>query len=143
MAANRVITINIYRSASESFQTFDYITKHGNFTWLELQASRFIGATLMWAISGRLRSKYGLQGDARSMLYDAANEWVEALGDRPFLGGSSPNLADLAVFGVTRGVVGTDTYRDMMLHSHIAPWYERMVHAVGQSARVLDAAPGS
>ena len=27
----RVITINIYRSAKESFQTFEYITEYGNF----------------------------------------------------------------------------------------------------------------
>ena len=37
-----------------------------------------------------------------------------ALGGRPFLGGSQPDLADLAVFGVVRAVTGTDTFNDLM-----------------------------
>jgi microsomal prostaglandin-E synthase 2 len=31
----RVITVNIYRNAKESFQTFDYITHSGNFGYIE------------------------------------------------------------------------------------------------------------
>mgnify|MGYP001811539284 CR=1 FL=1 len=45
-------------------------------------------------------------------------------------------MADLAVFGAVRSVVGTNTFRDLMLHTDIAPWYDRMVNAVGESARV-------
>lgn len=48
----RVITINIYRNAKEAFQTFDYITEHGNFNWLEREAARYVGAGMMWALSG-------------------------------------------------------------------------------------------
>lgn len=133
----RTITVNIYRTAGETWQTFDYITHNGNFSWLERQTSRVAGAGMMWAISGRLQKKYGIQGDLRQHLYDDANEWVKAVGpSRPFAGGAAPNLADLAVFGVVRSVVGTDTFRDLMLHSDIAPWYDRMVQAVGGSARV-------
>lgn len=134
----RVITVNIYRSAGEAWQTFDYITINGNFGWLERQASRVAGAGVMWAISGRLQKKYGIQGDLREQLYTSANEWADAVGDHPFLGGLQPNLADLAVFGVTRSIVGTNTFRDLMLNSRIAPWYERMARAVGDSARLPD-----
>ena len=48
----RVITINIYRTAKESFQTFEYITEHGNFNWFEREGARYVGAAMMWAISG-------------------------------------------------------------------------------------------
>lgn len=132
----RTVTVNIYRNAGESWQTFNYITHNGNFSWAERQASRVAGATMMWAISGSLQKKYGIQGDLRQHLYDDAAEWVAAVGDRPFAGGASPNMADLAVFGVIRSVVGTDTFRDLMLNTGIAPWYERMFNAVGDSARV-------
>lgn len=44
----RVLTINIYRSRSESFQTFDYITQQGNFSWLEREFGRVFGAGIMW-----------------------------------------------------------------------------------------------
>lgn len=44
----RVLTINIYRNRAESFQTFDYITQQGNFSWLEAQFGRVFGAATMW-----------------------------------------------------------------------------------------------
>ena len=48
----RVLTINIYRNGRESFQTFDYIAEHGNFSWPERQGARVVGALMMWALSG-------------------------------------------------------------------------------------------
>ena len=61
---------------------------------------------------------------------------MDALGGRPFLGGSSPDLADLAVFGVVRAVTGTDTFNDLMQNSRIGGWYARMFEAVGPPARL-------
>lgn len=46
----RVLTINIYRNRAESFQTFDYITQQGNFTWLEREVGRVFGAATMWCV---------------------------------------------------------------------------------------------
>jgi microsomal prostaglandin-E synthase 2 len=134
----RVITVNIYRNARESFQTFAYIADHGNFSWAQREAARVVGATLMWGLSRRLRKKYGVEGDVREALYGCADEWVGALGGRPFLGGAAPNLADLSTFGVVRSVVGTDTFMDLMHNTGIAPWYERMMAAVGEPARVAE-----
>lgn len=47
------------------------------------------------------------------------NKLVDSLGGQPFLGGSAPNLADLAAFGVLRAVEHTPTFRDAMEHSRI------------------------
>ncbi len=77
----RLLTVNIYRSAHEAFQTFDYIADTGKFTWVEREAARVVGAAMMWGISGRLRKKYGIEGDVRQQLYAAADEWADALGD--------------------------------------------------------------
>ena len=40
----QVITVNIYRNMRESWQTFDYITEHGNFNFAERQAARVAGS---------------------------------------------------------------------------------------------------
>lgn len=40
-------------------------------------------------VSGRLRKKYGIEGDAREELYACADTWLTALGDRHFLGGET------------------------------------------------------
>ena len=79
----QLITVNIYRTARESWQTFDYITSHGNFNFFERQAARVSGSGLMYGISGRLIKKYGIKGDLREALYTAANEWVDNLGETP------------------------------------------------------------
>ena len=133
----KVITVNIYRNAKESFQTFDYITEHGNFGWVQRQAARVVGATMMWSLSNRLKKKYNVEGDVREALYQCAEEWIDAVGpNRPFMGGKTPNLADLAVFGVIRSVVGTDTFMDLQHNTAIGPWYERMMSAVAESSRI-------
>mgnify|MGYP001810616533 CR=1 FL=1 len=33
----QVITVNIYRNMHEAFQTFDYLSEHGNFGWVPRQ----------------------------------------------------------------------------------------------------------
>ncbi|KAL6770622.1 TEF18 [Auxenochlorella protothecoides x Auxenochlorella symbiontica] len=131
----RVITVNIYRNARESWQTFDYIAEHGNFGWVQREAARVAGAGMMWALSGRLKKKYGIDGDSRKELYADAEYWVRGLQGRTFHGGDAPDLADLAVFGVIRAVAGTDTFNDLMHGTKIGTWYEAMFKAVGGSAR--------
>lgn len=134
----RAITVNIYRNAKEAFQTFDYITEHGNFGWVQRQAARIVGATMMWGLSNRLKKKYGIEGDVRDALYALADEWVDALGKSPFMGGLEPNLADIETFGVIRSVVGTDTFMDLQHNTRIAAWYERMMKVVGDSSRIRE-----
>ena len=40
------------------------------------------------------------------------------------------------MFGVIRSVTCTDTFMDLMHHSRIGAWYERMMAAVGSSSRL-------
>ena len=132
----KVITVNIYGTAKEAFQTFDYISATGKFNWFEAESARIAGAVMMWGISDKLKKKYGIEGNLREELYLCGDHWVEALGDRDFMGGDQPNLADLAVFGVVKSVTGTDAFMDLMHHTNIGKWYERMMAEVATSSRV-------
>ena len=79
----RLLTVNIYRTAGESWQTFKYITDSScNFGFLEAEVARVVGASMMWGISGRLRKKYDICGDVREELYKAADSWADAVGSR-------------------------------------------------------------
>jgi len=42
-----VLTPNIYRTLGESMQTFDYITKTGNFGWMDRELARWSGVAIM------------------------------------------------------------------------------------------------
>ena len=42
-----VLTPNIYRTVAEALQTFDYITKTGNFGFVDREVARWSGVTIM------------------------------------------------------------------------------------------------
>ncbi|KAI4326278.1 hypothetical protein MLD38_031607 [Melastoma candidum] len=130
-----VLSPNIYRSTAEALESFDYITSHGNFSFTEKITVKYAGAAAMYFVSKNLKKKYNIT-DERKALYDAAETWVDALDGREFLGGSKPNLADLAVFGVLRPIRYLRSGRDMVEHTRIGEWYTRMEDAVGESSRV-------
>lgn len=132
-----VLSPNIYRNPSEALESFEYITTHGNFTTMERLMAKYAGATAMYFISKRLKKRYNIT-DERAALYDAADHWVNALKDRSFMGGTKPNLADLAVFGVLRPLRNLTAGKEMMANTSIEPWYTRMEAAVGDSSRLLE-----
>lgn len=130
-----VLSPNIYRTPSEALESFEYITTHGNFTTMERLMAKYAGATAMYFISKRLKKRYNI-ADERAALYDSADHWVKALKDRSFMGGSKPNLADLAVFGVLRPLRHLTAGKEMVANTTIGPWYSRMEAAVGDSSRL-------
>ncbi|KAB8095028.1 hypothetical protein EE612_022605 [Oryza sativa] len=132
-----VLSPNIYRTTSEALESFDYISKHGNFSFTERFAVKYAGAAAMYMVSKKLKKKYNIT-DARASLYDAANTWMEALDGRDFLGGSKPNLADLAVFGVLRPIRYLTAGKDMVEHTQIGDWYQRMEDAIGEPSRIQE-----
>nr|GEX20475.1 prostaglandin E synthase 2-like [Tanacetum cinerariifolium] len=118
-----------------ALESFDYIANNGNFSTYEKYTVKYAGAVAMYFVSKKLNKKYNIT-DERAALYDAAEAWVDALDSREFLGGSKPNLADLAVFGVLRPIRYLRSGKDMVEHTRIGEWYSRMESAVGESSRI-------
>ncbi|XP_010069797.2 prostaglandin E synthase 2 [Eucalyptus grandis] len=131
-----VLSPNIYRTPSEALESFDYITTHGNFSFMERLIAKYSGAAAMYMVSKKLKKRHKIT-DERAALYEAAETWVDALKGRPFCGGAEPNLADLAVFGVLRPIRHLQSGKDMVEHTRIGEWYDRMQHAVGNSTRAM------
>lgn len=130
-----MLSPNIYRNTSEALESFEYIANNGNFSFTEKYTVKYAGAAAMYFVSKKLKKKYNIT-DERAALYDAAETWVDALDGRDFLGGSKPNLADLAVFGVLRPIRYLRSGKDMVEHTRIGEWYSRMESAVGESSRI-------
>ncbi|EPS70745.1 hypothetical protein M569_04015, partial [Genlisea aurea] len=130
-----LLSPNIYRSTAEALESFDYITSHGNFSFTERITAKYAGAAAMYFVSKKLKKKYNIT-DERASLYEAAETWVDALSGRDFLGGTKPNLADLAVFGVLRPIRYLKSGRDMVEHTRIGEWYSRMEAAVNPPSRL-------
>ncbi|KAL2346232.1 hypothetical protein Fmac_000232 [Flemingia macrophylla] len=130
-----VLSPNIYRNVPEALESFDYITNQGNFSLSERLVAKYGGAAAMYFVSKKLKKKHNII-DERAALYGAAEQWVDALKSRKFLGGLDPNLADLAVFGVLRPIRNLKSGRDMVEHTRIGKWFSEMDRAVGESSRV-------
>lgn len=130
-----VLSPNIYRTVSEALESFDYITTKGNFSLYERLVAKYGGAAAMYFVSKRLKKKHNIT-DERQALYGAAEQWVEALKGRKFLGDLEPNLADLAVFGVLRPIRHLKSGQDMVEHTRIGNWFSEMENAVGQASRM-------
>ncbi|CAK8569107.1 unnamed protein product [Lathyrus sativus] len=128
-----VLSPNIYRTVSEALESFDYITTKGNFSLYERLVAKYGGAAAMYFVSKKLKKKHNIT-DEREALYGAAEQWVDALKGRKFLGDLEPNLADLAVFGVLRPIRHLKSGRDMVEHTRIGKWFSEMEHAVGQAS---------
>ncbi|XP_057952651.1 uncharacterized protein LOC131146856 isoform X2 [Malania oleifera] len=69
-------------------------------------------------------------------IYRNTSEALESFDYITTHGGSKPNLADLAVFGVLRPIRYLSSGKDMIEHTGIGDWYARMENAVGVSSRV-------
>jgi microsomal prostaglandin-E synthase 2 len=133
-----VLTPNIYKTFTEAFASFDYITDRGNFGFFERQSARIAGAVSMYAISKMVLKKRHHIEDERVSLFEETRKWMrEGVGAKnKFCGGDAPNIADISMFGVFRAVKTFQTFEDVCKEvPEFVPWYENMQKAVGLSSR--------
>lgn len=78
--------------------------------------------------------RHQLQDDVRQSFYEQVNVWLKALKKKgtKFMGGNSPNLSDLAVYGVLTAVEGCDAFQDVKSNTKISHWFENMSEIVKQ-----------
>lgn len=131
---------NVYRTLDEAIHTFETFSYMGDWdihfpTWERLTVM-YVGAFAMWLVGKRLKKRHGLKGDVRESLYDATKEWLTHVWkagkghDPRFAGGATPNLADLAVYGIYHSIEGTDAFSELLMHPQFSwkfkKWYTSM-----------------
>ncbi|XP_017972501.1 PREDICTED: prostaglandin E synthase 2-like [Theobroma cacao] len=138
-----VLSLNMYRNSFEACESVDHITSNGDFCFLEKITAKYAIASSVYLMCKILKKLYFIT-DERGLLYEAAETWVDALNGGIFLllpcsicvGGSKPNLADLAVFGALRFSRNLSSGRDVVGHTRIGEWYSRMEEVVGGLSRI-------
>ncbi|XP_067003253.1 prostaglandin E synthase 2 [Anabrus simplex] len=127
-----MLSPNVYRTLDEAFQAFNWFSEVGewdkHFPAWERFMIVYVGAVAMWLISKRLKKRHSLKDDVRQSLYDECNVWLRTLKKQgtKYLGGSSPNLADLAVYGVLSSIEGCRAFQDLQAHTKMGGWYQDM-----------------
>lgn len=123
---------NVYRTKEEALQAFNWFSEVGqweaNFPTWERYLMVYVGASAMWLIGKRLKKRHNLKDDVRQSLYDECNAWLKAVKSKggQFMGGSQPNLADLAVYGVLSSIEGCLAFKDLLENTKIGGWYYNM-----------------
>lgn len=118
-----VITPNVYRTHAEALQTFKWFSEAGeweeNFPNWERHLVVYTGATAMYLISKRLKKRHNLSDDLRGQMYAECRKWVQSIKNGPFHGGKTPDLADLAVFGILNAIEGCQAFTDLVENTQI------------------------
>ncbi|KZC05169.1 PREDICTED: prostaglandin E synthase 2 [Dufourea novaeangliae] len=127
---------NVYRTLDEAYNTFNWFSQVGKWEEYFPTWERFIminvGAVAMWMISKRLKKRHSLKEDVRQSLYDDINKWLKAIKQRggTFMGGETPNLADLAVYGILKSIEGCNAFQDVLNNTKLDAWYSAMMKEV-------------
>ncbi|KAJ1524948.1 hypothetical protein ONE63_009806 [Megalurothrips usitatus] len=127
-----VLSPNVYRTTDEAIQSFEWFSEVGEWDRLfpswERNLIVYVGAYAMWMIGKRLKKRHMLKDDVRISLYDELNYWVKQIKQKgtTFSGGKTPNLADLAVYGVLSSIEGCQAFKDALERTNIGSWYDEM-----------------
>jgi len=122
---------NICGTLSDSYDAFGYVKNVDSFSALQKISIQSMGAVAMYFAASKVKSKRNIT-DEKAALRDALDKYErEGLqdGELQFSSGqSSPDLGDLAVFGVLHSVRGLNTH-DNAIQSRggsLKEWYDRM-----------------
>jgi microsomal prostaglandin-E synthase 2 len=83
----------------------------------------------MSLVAKKIRKRENI-ADPAAFLRQKASEWAEGLKGMPFMGGTQPNGADLAVFGITRSVSGLPASKVLDENRGFEDWSRRMALVV-------------
>ncbi len=129
----QILPANIYRSLPESLSSFAYITKVGKFPRWKRYAIAASGAAIMTMVAKKGAKKRGIT-DPRASLKKTLLQWNESLGDKPFMGGASPDVSDLIYAGILDSVRQLKVWKFIESETPITPWYNRVQTAIGRHA---------
>eukprot|EP01038_Epipyxis_sp_PR26KG_P011024 gene11024-14805_t len=117
---------NITRSFNESWECFGYAAHIKSWSYPEQLMVRVAGSAAMYLANGKIKSKYGIV-DERKSLKDELELWCAAIRGKRFLHGDTISLPDLMVFGVLKSISGLTTFREIMLaNDDLSGWYKNV-----------------
>ncbi len=113
----------IYRNIPDAIKAFDYITQEGKFSWFEQRTIKYSGALVMTLVAKKTAKSQGIF-HPQQHLENCFKTWGEAFKGQKFLGGTKPNGADLAVYGILKSIEGMPAFQLVENHPQVFEWYQ-------------------
>mmetsp|Transcript_44562 Transcript_44562/g.69708 ORF Transcript_44562/g.69708 Transcript_44562/m.69708 type:complete len:270 (-) Transcript_44562:126-935(-) len=123
------IMININRNPVEAKIAMDVAIKRGGFGFPTKPLLRHGLSFYRYATWKMVKRKAQIE-DERIALNALLDKWSAAVGSRTMLGGNSPNMADLAVFGALHSIKDTPTFKEVLCQSGAGIWYSQVAEYV-------------
>ena len=120
----------IYDTLPNSLKAFDYICKTGKFSWFQSRTIKWSGALIMTLVAKKIKKRLAIE-DPQVFLRNAVHDWSEGLMGADFMGGSEPNAADFAVYGISRSVAGLSAAKIFRENPIFLQWFLRMNEKTG------------
>jgi microsomal prostaglandin-E synthase 2 len=122
----------IYDTLPNALKAFDYITSETKFSWYQRSLIKYSGAIVMKMVAKKSKEKLGIV-DAAKNFETLLSEWTEGLANEKYMGGESPNGADVAVYGIILSLRGLPAASKVSQHPEFSAWCERMKLETGLS----------
>ncbi|MFQ5512095.1 MAG: glutathione S-transferase N-terminal domain-containing protein [Candidatus Krumholzibacteriia bacterium] len=113
----------VYRNLRSSLAAMDYVTSLERFSRWQAFKAKWLGAVVM-RLLGLSRARMFELGPEENLT--AQLDLVSAALSPDFLGGSSPNGADFANYGILRSTQALRGFDLVARHPAAGPWYRRM-----------------
>lgn len=132
---------NICGTLGDSYDAFSYVKNVDSFTGGQKLSIQMLGSLAMYFAASRVKSKRNIT-DEKKALEEALDKFEDEGLDNGKLsfcsGASTPDLGDLAVFGVLYSVNGLQahTYSIQLRGGPVKEWYDRMhLSVMGEKAQ--------
>lgn len=117
---------NIYRTMSEAFKSFDYISNKGNFSAFQKKTIKYVGGAIMNMVAKKKIKEYNIS-DPRASLKEVLDKITKELKENSYLGGDHPDISDLACAGVLNSVRDLDVWEFIESETpKIHEWFSRV-----------------
>lgn len=126
----------IYDNLWNSIQAFDYVTKTGNFSWLQKRMIKYSGAFIMTLVAKKIKKREQIE-DPTEFIRQMTQEWADGLKGQDFMGGTKANVADIAVFGISRAVGSLNAGEIFKANAIYWAWLGRMQKETGLTLSVV------
>ena len=113
----------LYGSLGSALKTTMRVSKLEKFGFISKRLYAWAGFPIMWGIIARKRVKKDGR-KPKQLWHDLLTEFTNQFENKPFFGGDSPNLVDLAAFGYVRSISPYPQFSQIEDHQAGMKWYK-------------------
>ncbi len=113
----------LYGSLGSALKTTMRVSKLEKFGFISKRLYAWAGFPIMWGIIARKRVKKDGR-KPKQLWHDLLTEFTNQFGEKPFFGGDSPSLVDLAAFGYVRSISPYPQFSQIEDHKAGMKWYK-------------------